>query len=73
MKGISNNEINSNKYHLFTKAEINILSKTYVDYRKDKNDNLKEAFTLANLFIEEENNNSKLKEYKNEETKSKKY
>ena len=70
MKGISNNEINSNKYHLFTKAEINILSKTYVDYRKDKNDNLKEAFTLANLFIEEENNNSKLKEYKNEETKS---
>ena len=70
MKGINNKIINSNKYHLFTKAEINILSKTYVDYRKDKMENLKESFTLSNLFTEE-NNNSKIKsENKNEETKS---
>ena len=70
MKGINNKIINSNKYHLFTKAEINILSKTYVDYRKDKMENLKESFTLSNLFTEE-NTNSKIKsENKNEETKS---
>ena len=70
LKGINNKIINSNKYHLFTKAEINILSKTYVDYRKDKMENLKESFTLSNLFTEE-NTNSKIKsENKNEETKS---
>ena len=54
---------------MFTKAEINILSKTYVDYRKDKNENLKESFTISNLFIDEKNDKG-LKKDKNEETKS---
>ena len=69
MKDVSNKVLDSNKYHLFTKAEINILSKTYVDYRKDKNEKLKESFTISNLFIDEKNN-SGLKQDKNEETKS---
>ena len=67
MKGISD----SNKYHLFTKAEINILSKTYVDYRKDENENLKESFTISNLFIDNEDNfKKKNSNNKNVETKS---
>ena len=66
MKGISD----SNKYHLFTKAEINILSKTYVDYRKDESENLKESFTISNLFIDSEDNFKKKNLNKNVETKS---
>ena len=61
-----NDNLDNNKYHLFTKAEMQMLSKTYVDYRKDKNDNLKENFTLSNLFIDDKNN----KNDKNSETKS---
>ena len=66
MKGISDN----NKYHLFTKAEINVLSKTYVDYRKDENENLKESFTISNLFIDNKDNLKKNNSEKNAETKS---
>ena len=66
MRGISD----SNKYHLFTKAEINVLSKTYVDYRKDENENLKESFTISNLFTDNEDNFKKNNSKKNEETKS---
>ena len=66
MKGISD----TNKYHLFTKAEINVLSKTYVDYRKDENENLKESFTISNLFIDNEDNLKKNNSEKNAETKS---
>ena len=62
-----NNNLYNNKYHLFTKAEMKMLSKTYVDYRNDKNDNLKENFTLSNLFIDDKNNDNN---NKNEETKS---
>ena len=61
-----NDNTDNNKYHLFTKAEMKMLSKTYVDYRKDKNDNLKENFTLSNLFNDDKNN----KNDKNSETKS---
>ena len=67
LKGVNEN-VDSNKYHLFTKAEMTMLSKTYVDYRKDQNDNLKENFTLSNLFIDDKKGNSKNE--KNEETKS---
>ena len=70
MKDITDKNIDSNKYHLFTKAEINILSLTYVDYRKDKNDNLKESFTISNLFTEEKKDSKFKKDKKNEETKS---
>jgi serine/threonine protein kinase len=67
LKGVNEN-LDNNKYHLFTKAEMKMLSKTYVDYRKDKTDNLKENFTLSNLFIDDKNKNNKNE--KNEETKS---
>ena len=63
-----NDNIDNNKYRLFTKAEIKMLSKTYVDYRKDKNDNLKENFTLSNLFTDDKNKNNNKE--KNEESKS---
>ena len=44
-----NNNNNSKKYHLFTKAEMLMLSKTFVDYRFAKNEDLKENFTNSNL------------------------
>ena len=66
LKGVGEN-LDNNKYHLFTKAEMKMLSKTYVDYRKDKSDNLKENFTLSNLFTDSEKNK---KNEKNEESKS---
>ena len=52
---------------LFTKNEIIMLSKTYMDYRKDKNEKLKEYFNMSNLY---EDNNSVNEEIKNNETKS---
>ena len=64
-----NDNLDNNKYHLFTKAEMKMLSKTYVDYRKDKNDNLKENFTLSNLFNDDEKGKNNKNE-KNNETKS---
>jgi serine/threonine protein kinase len=63
-----NENLDNNKYHLFTKAEMKMLSKTYVDYRKDKNDNLKENFSLSNLFNDNKDKNKNSE--KNEETKS---
>ena len=69
MKDTSNKNLDNNKYHLFTKAEINILSKTYVDYRKERNENLKENFTISNLYKDEKDNNLNKKD-KNEESKS---
>ena len=59
----------NSKYHLFTKAEMKLLCKTYVDYRKDKNENLKENFTLSNLFTDNKDKNCK-DDNKNDETKS---
>ena len=47
---------------------MKMLSKTYVDYRKDKNDNLKENFSLSNLFKDSKDKNKSNE--KNEETKS---
>ena len=67
MKGLKDN-YDYNKYHLFTKAEMNMLSKTYVDYREDKNENLKESFTISNLFFDEDKD--KIDKDKNEQTKS---
>ena len=57
----------NNKYKLFTKAEMIMLSKNYIDYRIKGNDDLKEIFTLSNL------NNSKQEDNKinkNNKTKS---
>ena len=57
------------KYHLFTKAEIIMLSKTYIDYRNGVLDDLKENFTLSNLKKDKEAKMDKNK-IKNISTKS---
>ena len=59
------NDLNNSKMHLFTKAEIIMLSKTYIDYRKANMDELQENFTLSNLKIEKD-----IKMLKNITTKS---
>ncbi len=54
----------SNKFHLFTKAEMIMLSKTFIDYRRANVEDLKENFTLSNLISD---TNKKNKKYSNEE------
>jgi len=49
---------NNYKYHLFTKAEMIMLSKTYIDYRYAKIDDIKENFTLSNLEKDDKNTNN---------------
>ena len=56
---------NNNKYHLFTKAEMIMLSKTYTDYRKTNMEDLQENFTISNLKREND-----IKTLKNVTTKS---
>lgn len=58
-------DLSGEKYHLFTKAEMIMLSKTYIDYRYAKVEDLKENFTISNLNSDEALNN-----LKNNETKS---
>ena len=54
---LNDNNINNNyKYHLFTKAEMLLLSKTYIDYRYANIDDIKENFTLSNLERDDKNN-----------------
>ena len=55
---------NKNKYKLFTKAEMIMLSKNYIDYRIKGNDDLKEIFTLSNLNDSKEDNDIKNKNIK---------
>ena len=45
---LNSDDIN-NQHHLFTKAEMIMLSKTYIDYRKANMDELQENFTISNL------------------------
>ena len=54
---------NKNNYHLFTKVEMTLLSKTYIDYRFADIDDIKENFTISNLEIDD---NEKIK-YNNKE------
>ena len=56
----------NNKHHLFTKAEMKMLSKTYIDYRKANMDELQENFTISNLKRDKDINNND----KNVSTKS---
>ena len=44
-----NSEDINNGHHLFTKAEMNMLSKTYIDYRKANMEDIQENFTISNL------------------------
>ena len=60
----------NHKYHLFTKAEMIMLSKTFIDYRYSKSEDLLESFTISNL-INEANKTDKDKNIDNNiETKS---
>ena len=65
-----NENFNSNpdKYHLFTKAELIMLSKTYIDYRFARVEDIKESFTLSNLKRDDNDNGDASN--KNIETKS---
>ncbi len=49
---LKNNNFNNN-YHLFTKAELSLMSKTYIDYRYAKIEDIQENFTLSNLNVDE--------------------
>ena len=63
LKDIENKKQNVKlKHHLFTKAELLIMSKTYIDYRKAKIEDLIENFTISNLIKNEsiKNNNKNI-------------
>ena len=53
---INSEDINNNGHHLFTKAEMIILSKTYIDYRKANMEDIQENFTISNLKREKDIN-----------------
>ena len=56
----NNSEIyDNNKYNLFTKAEMTMLSKTYIDYRKGVLEDLRENFTITNLKSDQIKENEK--------------
>ena len=56
---LNTEELNdNNKFHLFTKAEIIMLSKTYIDYRKADIEELQENFTVSNLKRDKDINNN---------------
>jgi serine/threonine protein kinase len=60
-------DINNNKNHLFSKAEKELLRKAYIDYRKNRKDELTENFTLSYLYNDKKNADD---DYYNRETKS---
>ena len=49
LKNINQDNSDNNKYHLFTKGEMIMMSKTYIDYRKGSLEDLRENFTITNL------------------------
>ena len=53
LKNINFDYSDNNKYHLFTKAEMTMMTKTYIDYRKGHLDDLRENFTITNLKCDE--------------------
>ena len=61
---------NDNSCQLFTDKEMIMLSQTYIDYRKDKNENLKEYFNINNLYNDEDNSIFNFEKIKNNESKS---
>ena len=66
---LKNDDTKSNKkMHLFTKAEMIMLSKTYIDYRNGVIEDLKENFTISNL--KNDSNQAGEKKLKNISTKS---
>ena len=69
LKSDEKNMKNNKKYHLFTKAEMIMLSKTYIDYRNGLIDDLKENFSISNLKMEK-NDKKGEKKVQNITTKS---
>ena len=61
---------NPEKYHLFTKAEMLMLSKTYIDYRFAKVEDIIECFTISNLKNDDNDKTSNENNLKNHDTKS---
>ena len=61
------NSLNKDKkFNLFTQAEKILMSKTYIDYRKEASDELRESFSFSNLNFDineedKENDNNILK------------
>ena len=53
LKNINFDYSDNNKYHLFTKAEMTMMTKTYIDYRKGNLEDLRENFTITNLKCDE--------------------
>ena len=53
LKHGTNMDFLESRYNLFTKAEMTMMSKTYIDYRKGDIEDLKENFTLSNLRNDE--------------------
>ena len=60
----------NHKYHLFTKAEMIMLSKTFIDYRYSKSEDLIETFTISNLIKETNKTNKDKNTDNNIDTKS---
>ena len=60
----------NHKYHLFTKAEMIMLSKTFIDYRYSKDEDLLENFTMSNLKNDINKNNKDKNIDNNIESKS---
>ncbi len=55
---LNSDETKNNKHHLFTKAEMIMLSRTYIDYRKANIEELQENFTISNLKRDKDINNN---------------
>ena len=55
LKNINYNFLNNDndKNNLFTKAEMTLMSKTYIDYRNGNLEDLRENFTITNLKCDE--------------------
>ena len=55
LKNINYNFLNNDndKNNLFTKAEMTLMSKTYIDYRSGNLEDLRENFTITNLKCDE--------------------
>ena len=53
---------NNKKFHLFTQTEMNMLSKTFIDYRNSKFEDLIENFSISNLKRDDNINNKNITE-----------
>ena len=59
---LNDNFPNNKKYNLFTKAEMKLLSKTFIDYRNSQFEDLVENFSISNLKRDDNINNKNITE-----------